>query len=121
MITGGHLLSTSSYRELGLSNPVPPPAQIRSRCLIHTHHHRTHASFAATALSDFVTDAAGFIDAHDVARVLLELRSRCFVSGAARDDFAHGAIAVEAIWMAGDLSILPGNTDLMVIVLSSAL
>lgn len=36
---------------------------------------RTHAGIAAVALSDFVTDAAGLIDAHDVARVLLQLHS----------------------------------------------
>lgn len=36
---------------------------------------RTHAGIAATALSEFVTDTAGLIDAHDVARVMLDVSS----------------------------------------------
>ncbi len=56
----------------------PPPITTPYAVLNpHSSLSRTHASIAATAVSDFVTDAAGLIDAHDVVRVLLDLRSRC--------------------------------------------
>ena len=76
--TGGLLRSTPSSRDLGICfviSPVPfriPHALVPIRLRF-----RTHSTIAATALSDFVTDAAGLIDAHDVARVMLDLRSRC--------------------------------------------
>jgi hypothetical protein len=78
-LTGGHQLSTPSSKEPGLSNTVLLACSAPRWCLMRIYLFRTHAGIAAVALSDFVTDAAGLIDAHDVARVLLQLHSRCFV------------------------------------------
>jgi hypothetical protein len=89
--------------------PIPTPYASLDP---HPSFSRTHASIAATAVSDFVTDAAGVLDAHDVARVLLALRSRC-CSAAAEHlfslPFAHAVTAAEAIWTAGGLNIPQGS------------
>lgn len=78
-LTGGHQLSTPSSKEPGLSNTVLLACSAPRWCLMRIYLFRTHTGIAAVALSDFVTDAAGLIDAHDVARVLLQLHSRCFL------------------------------------------
>ena len=58
-----------------------------------------------------MTDAAGLIDAHDVARVMLDLHSRCCFWPLRPLPSSDSVIAVEATWTAGGLSIPRDSMD----------